>query len=246
MEWRAEGILISVRRHGEANAIIEVFTEEYGRHAGVVRGGASRKQAPVLQPGAQVDVSWRARLEDHLGTFTVEPIRSRTSQVMDDRLAMSGLNAVCGLLGFALAERDPHSELYYRTLDLFDRLGTDPHWPLTYLEWELALLEDMGFGLDLTSCAVTGTTQELIYVSPRTGRAVSRGGAGEWAAKLLPLPDVLRGVGDGSLTDLNDALTTTGHFLTNWMAAELGNNPLPPSRDRLVEALKKHVRTSAP
>jgi DNA repair protein RecO (recombination protein O) len=241
MEWRAEGILISVRRHGENNAIIEVLTEEYGRHAGVVRGGASRKQAPILQPGAQVDVSWRARLEDHLGTFSVEPIRSRAAQVMDDRLAMAGLNALCGLLGFALAERDPHPELYHRTLDLFDRLGTDQFWPLTYLEWELALLEDMGFGLDLSSCAVTGSTQELIYVSPRTGRAVSREGAGEWASRLLPLPDMLRGVGDGSFTGLNDALLTTGHFLTNWMAAELGNNPLPASRDRLVSAMKKHA-----
>lgn len=239
MEWRAEGILLAVRRQGEANVIIEVFTPEQGRHAGVVRGGASRKQAPILQPGAQIDVSWRARLEDHLGTFTVEPIRSRAAQVMDDRLAMSGLNALCGLLGFALAERDPHPELYDRTLDLFDRLGTDPYWPIAYLEWELALLEDMGFGLDLTSCAVTGTTQELIYVSPRTGRAVSRGGAGEWASKLLPLPDILRGVGDGSFSGLEDALTTTGHFLTNWMAAELGNTPLPASRDRLVAALKK-------
>jgi DNA repair protein RecO (recombination protein O) len=239
MEWRAEGILLAARRHGENNVIIEVFTPEQGRHAGVVRGGASRKQAPILQPGAQIDVSWRARLEDHLGTFTVEPVRSRAAQVMDDRMAMSGLNALCGLLGFALAERDPHPELYLRTLDLFDRLGTDPYWPITYLEWELALLEDMGFGLDLTSCAVTGTTQELIYVSPRTGRAVSKGAAGEWAAKLLPLPDILRGVGDGSFNGLADALTTTGHFLTNWMAAELGNNPLPASRDRLVQALKK-------
>lgn len=241
MEWRAEGILLAVRRHGENNVIIEVFTPEQGRYAGVVRGGASRKQAPILQPGAQIDVSWRARLEDHLGTFTVEPIRSRAAQVMDDRLAMSGLNALCGLLGFALAERDPHPELYARTLDLFDRLGSDPYWPISYLEWELALLEDMGFGLDLTSCAVTGTTQELIYVSPRTGRAVSRGGAGEWASKLLPLPDILRGVGDGSFSGLGEALTTTGHFLTNWMAAELGNNPLPASRDRLVTALRKRA-----
>lgn len=239
MEWRAQGILLSVRRYGESNAIIEVLTQDQGRHAGVVRGGASRKQAPVLQPGAQLEVSWRARLEDHLGTFTVEPVRSRAAQVMDDRLAMAGLNALCGLLCFALAERDPHPHLYARTLALFDQLGSDPYWPIAYLEWELALLEDMGFGLDLASCAVTGSTQELVYVSPRTGRAVSRGGAGEWAAKLLPLPDILRGVGDGSFAGLGDALTTTGHFLTNWMAAELGNKPLPASRDRLVEALRR-------
>jgi len=121
MEWREEGVLLSVRRHGEHAAIVEVFTAAHGLHAGVVRGGASRKMAPVLQPGAQLDLSWRARLADHLGAFGVEPVRSRAAQVMGDRQALAGLNAICGLLCFALAERDPHPELYAQTLDLFDR-----------------------------------------------------------------------------------------------------------------------------
>lgn len=237
MEWRGQGILLSARAHGEHAAIIDVFTPEQGRHAGVVRGGASRKMAPVLQPGAQLDVAWRARLEGHLGAFTVEPVKSRAAAVMGDRLALAGLNALCGLLQFALAERDPHPELYERTLLVFDLLGESDAWPLAYVQWELALLEDLGFGLDLESCAVTGSMQELIYVSPRTGRAVSRQGAGEWADRLLSLPDCLRGVGDGSLAGVPDALATTGHFLTNWMAPQLGNKPLPASRDRLVELL---------
>jgi DNA repair protein RecO (recombination protein O) len=242
MEWRSEGVLLAVRRHGENAAIIEVFTPDYGRHAGVVRGGASRKLAPILQPGAQLDVTWRARLEDHLGSFAVEPLKSRAASVMDDREALAGMNAICGLLSFALAERDPHPELYARSLHLFDALGAREDWPLIYLEWELALLEDMGFGLDLQSCAVTGSSQELIYVSPKTGRAVSRGAAGEWASKLLPLPDCLRGVGDGSRAGLLEALTTTGHFLTTWMAPQLGNKPLPAARQRLIDRFRAQAR----
>lgn len=237
MEWRSEGILLSVRRHGETAAIIDVFTPDHGRHAGVVRGGASRKWAPLLQPGAQLDVTWRARLEDHLGVFTVEPIRSRSAQVMDDRKALAGLNAICALLIFSLAERDPHPELYARSLALVDMLGVRQDWPQSYVAWELALLEDLGFGLDLTSCAVTGSSQELIFVSPKTGRAVSRGAAGDWADRLLPLPDCLRGVGDGGAQEVALAMRTTGHFLSKWVAPELGNKPLPAARQRLVDAL---------
>ena len=237
MEWRDTGILLSSRAHGEHAAIIDVFTPERGRHAGVVRGGAGRKMAPVLQPGAQLDVAWRARLEGHLGAFTVEPVKSRAAAVMGDRTALAGLNALCGLLQFALAERDPHPDLYERTLLVFDLLGESEAWPLAYVQWELALLEELGFGLDLESCAVTGSMQELIYVSPRTGRAVSRQGAGEWADRLLALPACLRGVGDGSLVGVPEALATTGHFLATWMAPQLGNKPLPASRDRLVGLL---------
>jgi DNA repair protein RecO (recombination protein O) len=239
MEWREQGILLSARRHGEHAAIIEVFTETQGLHAGVVRGGASRKLAPVLQPGAQLDLSWRARLQDHLGAFTVEPVKSRAAQVMGDRAALAGLNAICGLLRFAMAERDPHPELYAQTLDLFDRLGGDPAWPLAYMFWELALLEALGYGLDLESCAVTGETQGLRYVSPKSGRAVSEKGAGDWAARLLPLPPSLRGlIGSNALDEVSDGLRTTGHFLEAWMAPALGNKPLPAARGRLLEQLQ--------
>ncbi|MCY4179320.1 MAG: DNA repair protein RecO [Litoreibacter sp.] len=243
MEWRAEGVLLSVRRHGEHAAIIEMFTAEQGLHAGVVRGGAGRKMAPVLQPGAQLDVRWRARLQDHLGAFTVEPVRSRAAQVMGDREALAGLNAVCGLLCFALAERDPHPDLYAQTLDLLDRLGDDPAWPLAYMFWEVALLDALGFGLDLSVCAVTGQTQDLKYVSPKSGRAVSAEGAGEWADRLLPLPPSMRGlIGREALQEVPDGLRTTGHFIETWVAGSLGQKPVPAARQRLVEALARSTQ----
>jgi DNA repair protein RecO (recombination protein O) len=234
VEWRGTGILLSVRRHGESSAIIEVFTEDKGRHAGVVRGGTSRKIAPILQPGAQLDVAWRARLEDHIGTFAVEPVRSRAAIVMGNRLALAGLNAVTALLGFCLPEREAHAALYRRTEQLLDLLGQDDLWPLAYLQWEVALLTEMGFGLDLSSCAVTGSTENLIYVSPRTGRAVSAEAAGVWADRLLPLPEVLRGGGDALDAEIVQAFETTGYFLSFHLAPDLGSRPLPDARDRFV------------
>ncbi|MCL4156136.1 UNVERIFIED_CONTAM: hypothetical protein GTU68_013964 [Idotea baltica] len=241
MEWRDQGILLSTRRHGETSAIIEVFTPNQGRHAGVVRGGTSRKIAPILQPGAQLDLSWRARLEDHIGAFTVEPVRSRAAIAMGGRLALAGLNAVTGLLSFALPEREAHLPLYLRTEALLDLLGQEDIWPLAYLHWELSLLEELGYGLDLTTCAVTGATEGLIYVSPKSGRAVSREGAGEWADRLLPLPDVMRGVGDAEDSQIAEALRTTGHFLETHMANALGARPLPEARARYVEAFNRSI-----
>lgn len=239
MDWRGAAILLTVRRHGETSAIIDVFSEERGRHAGVVRGGTSRKIAPILQPGAQLDVAWRARLEDHIGAFTVEPVRSRAALVMGDRLALAGLNAVTGMLGFCLPEREAHRPLYRRTEQLLDLLGQNEVWPLAYLRWEVALLEEMGFGLDLGRCAVTGATEDLIYVSPRSGRAVSRAGAGDWAERLLPLPDVLRGVGNAPDIEVALGLETTGYFLTHHLAPDLGNRPVPDARARFVDAFSR-------
>lgn len=235
MEWRDQGILLSARSHGESAAIIEVFTPEHGRHAGVVRGGASRRLAPILQPGAQLDVVWRARLEDHIGTFTVEPVRSRAMLVMNDRLALAGLNAVTSLLLFALPEREAHEPLYERTEKLMDLMGARDVWPLAYLRWELALLQELGFGLDLSACAVNGLrANDLSYVSPRTGRAVSRAGAGEWADRLLPLPPCLLGHGAAPDAEIAEGFALTGHFLHNRLAHELGNKPLPEARARFV------------
>lgn len=236
MQWRDHGILINVRRHGESSAIIDVFTETHGRHAGVVRGGTSRKNAPILQPGAQLDLLWNARLEDHLGTYQVEPIRSRAAAALSGRLALAGLNTVTALLVFCLAEREVHGALYQRTEQLLDLLGQDDIWPLAYLNWELALLDEMGFGLDLTSCAVTGQPNDLVYVSPKSGHAVSAKGAGIWADRLLPLPPCLRGQGPAPDDDIIQAFRTTGHFLELRLAPELGHKPLPDARSRFVEA----------
>ena len=241
MEWRDQGILLSNRRHGETSAIIEVFTPAHGRHAGVVRGGASRKLAPILQPGAQLDLTWRARLEDHIGTFTVEPVRSRAAVSMGDRLTLAGLNAVCALLLFTCPEREAHPVLYARTEQLLDLLGQTDVWPLAYLRWEMTLLDEMGFGLDLSTCAVLGAqANDLSFVSPRSGRAVSRAGAGEWADKLLPLPACLLG-GGGDDRDVSEGLRVTGHFLTNHLAPQLGNLPLPAARARFVERFRNHL-----
>jgi DNA repair protein RecO (recombination protein O) len=241
MEWREEGILLAVRKHGETAAIIEVFTEGHGRHAGVVRGGTSRKIAPTLQPGAQLDVTWRARLEDHLGAFSVEPVRSRVAQFMEGRETLAALNAVTTLLSFALPERERHAALYQRTLALLDMIGEGSFWPLAYLRWELSLLEDLGFGLDLSRCTVTGTSDNLTFVSPKTGRAVSQAGAGEWVEKLLPLSPALLGRGDGSDTELLEGLKVTGHFLTTQLAPALGDRLLPQPRQRFLDVLARRL-----
>lgn len=239
MEWRDEGILLLVRPHGENAAIIECLTAEHGRHAGVVRGGAGRRMGPILQPGAQLDVRWRARLEEHIGSFQPELLRSRAGIAMSGRLSLAGMNAVLHLLAFCLAEREPYRDLYLRSERLLDLLGQDDIWPFAYLQWELELLDDLGFGLDLTRCAVTGQQEDLVYVSPKSGRAVSRAGAGDWADRLLPLPPVLLGQGDATDAEIADALRVTGYFLEAKLAVSLGNKPLPDARARLLEQLSR-------
>ncbi|AMJ48826.1 DNA repair protein RecO [Cereibacter sphaeroides] len=237
MEWRDEGALLSVRRHGESSAIIEVFTAAHGRHAGVVRGGASRKIAPILQPGAQLDLTWKARLDEHMGAFTVEPLRSRTA-LLGDRLGLAGLNAICAMLHVTLPEREPHSTLWQESMVLLDALDR-PGWPPAYLRWEMRLLEETGFGLDLTRCAVTGSREDLAFVSPKTGRAVSSGAAGGWADRLFPLPLALLGQGPASAEEVRQGLAITGHFLGRELAPLLNGRPLPEARARLMELLAR-------
>lgn len=239
MEWREDGILLSVRRHGESAAIAEVFTRDHGRHMGVVRGGASRRMSPILQVGAQLDLTWRARLDAHLGVFTVELIRSRAAAVMDDPLALSALSSALGLASFALSEREAVPKLYDDTHALLEALVAGQGWLPLYLEWEMDLLTGMGFGLDLSQCAVTGSTQDLAYVSPRSGRAVSRGAAGEWADRLLTLPAFLRGVGIADLSAMREGFALTGYFLTHRLAPALGDKPLPAARERFMARLAK-------
>ncbi len=227
--------MLGAKRHGESAAILDLFTAGQGRHLGVLRGGASRKMAPLLQPGAQLDATWRARLDAHLGAYTIDLIKSRAAEAMEDRVMLAGLTTVCALLSFALPEREAHPALYARSLALLDGLGAE-RWGSAYLSWELALLEDTGFGLDLTRCAVSGSTEDLVYISPRTGRAVARDHAGEWADKLLPFPAVLRGE-QGNAAELAQGFRVTGHFLAHHLAPALGDRPLPPARDRLVAFL---------
>lgn len=232
MDWSAEGILLSARPHGESAAIIEVLTAEYGRHLGVVRGGGGRKMAPVLQPGAQLALSWRARLDQHIGAFTAEPLQARAAKVLADAERLAGLTSLCALAGFALPEREPQPRLYPLTVALAD-LIVSGDWFGPYLRWERALLEETGFGLDLSACALTGTAEDLAYVSPRTGRAASRAAAGAWADRLLPLPQALLAEVPADRAAMAEGLRTTGHFLAQVLAPALGSRPLPAARDRL-------------
>lgn len=238
MEWRDEGALLSMRRHGESAAIIEVFTKDHGRHSGVVHGGASRKMAATLQPGTQLDVTWRARLGDQLGTFAVEPLRARA--VLDSRLGLTGLNAVCAMLHLCLPEREAHPALWSRTITLLDDLGSDG-WGDAYLRWEMALLEEMGFALELGRCALTGSREDLAFVSPRTGRSVSRAGAGEWASRLMPLPPMLLGQGGASRAELAQGFALTGHFLARALQTMGARHPMPEARARLLDLLTREV-----
>lgn len=239
MDWREDGVLLAVRRHGETAAIIEVFTEGHGRHAGVVRGGAGRRLSPVLQVGAQLDLVWRARLEDHLGAFSVEPLRSRAGALLGDPLGLAGLASVCALLAHALPERAAYPALYEGSVTLLDLIPATPAWPLAYLRWEVALLATLGFALDLTRCAVTGARDGLIYVSPRTGRAVSAAGARGYEDKLLSLPPCLRGAGAAPNAEIATALRVTGHFLQREVGPQRPGKPFPPARARLLDRLAR-------
>jgi DNA repair protein RecO (recombination protein O) len=237
LAWRDAAILLAVRRHGEGDAIVELLTAERGRHCGVVKGGAGRRLGPVLQPGAQLDVEWRARLEAHIGTARVEPVKSRAGAIMADGRALAALSSATALLVAFLPEREPHPALYETTAALFDALAEGLDWPGLYARWELALLAELGFGLDLDRCAATGATEALIWVSPRTGRAVSREAGAPWADRLLPLPAFLREGGAAAPAEVAAALRLTGHFLERHAAPAFGVERAPAARGRLMERL---------
>ena len=235
IEWRDQGICLGARPHGESAAIVEVFTAHHGRHAGVVRGGAGRKMAATLQPGTQMDVVWRARLEDHIGAFTVEPVHVRAGLAMGDPVTLLGLGASVALLQATLPERAAQDALYQATVALFDLFAYPDVWPAAHLRWELLLLDTLGFALDLSSCAVTGAVTGLEFVSPRSGRAVTRVAAGDWADRLLPLPPCLTGTPPADLADIAAGLGVTGHFLAQ-ILAETGAR-LPEARGRYLAHL---------
>jgi len=221
MEWSDQGVLLSMRKHGEHAAIIEVLTAEHGRHAGIVQGGGSRRMAPLLQPGGQVALEWRARLEDHLGSFKVEPIRSRAATIMADRTNLLLLGTISAMLTAFMAEREPHAGIYARTLDLLDSMENAESRFGAYVFWELELLRDLGFGIDLTTCAATGTHRDLIYISPRSGRAVSREAGAPYKDRMLPLP---------------------GFLFTHQLAPSLGVKELPAARARWLGHLERSAR----
>ncbi len=231
--WRDEAVILSYARHGESAALLEVFARNHGRHKGIVRGGGSRKQAPNLQPGHVVSVEYSARLEEHLGTFRMEPERSFVAQLMSDQTRLAGFQSIAALTRFSMEERDPHRGLYRAALRWLEA----EDFARAYLEWELVLLEEAGFELDLKRCAVTGQSTELSYISPKSGRAVSREAAGEWANRLLPYSPAFS-ENDPSVEDIIIALEVTEYFLTHWLAKMIGKSALPDARTRFVDRLQ--------
>src|SRR4051812_887988 len=194
MEWTDEGIVLGVRRHGESSAIVELLTRGHGRHLGLVRGGSGSRMRPLLQPGNSVRAVWRARLDEHLGTYAIEGLRLRAATLFASSHAVYGVTHLASLARL-LPERDPHEDIYEmleRTLDDFDDVGEAA---VHLVRFELAMLAELGFGLDLDSCAATGGTSELFYVSPKSGGAVSRQAGEPWQDRLLRLPPVFRGGG---------------------------------------------------
>lgn len=222
MQWTDDAIVLGIRRHGEANAIAELFTREHGRHLGLVRGGFGSRLKPVLQPGNSVRAQWRARLDEHLGHYTVEPVRARTASMFANSHALFGVTHLASLARL-LPERDPHGSLYEELEAILDRLDDVGSVVPRIARFEMRMLAELGFGLDLESCAATGETDDLVYVSPRSGRAVSRSAGEAWADKLLRLPSFLQ---DNDATpaaaELADAFALTGFFLTRFVLEPRG------------------------
>ncbi len=239
MEWTDEGMLLSVRKHGEGAAIIEVLTKNHGRHAGVVRGGGARKSAALLQPGAQLAVRWRARLAEHLGSFSVEPKFSRVTEIMAGRREIAAFAAISGLVLTCLPEREPQGAIYAKVMALMEDFSIDSAWLAKYIRWELLMLDELGFGLDLAGCAVTGTNDNLAYVSPKTGRAVSSAAAVGWEDRLLKLPVFLTDPEFHlpSNESIMQGLVLSGYFLKSGILASDGRKEMPQARDRFVAVL---------
>jgi DNA repair protein RecO (recombination protein O) len=243
MEWRDEGLIIGVRRHGEASTIVEAMTRAHGRHLGLVRGGRSPRLRATLQPGNTVGLVWRARLDEHLGSFAVEPLALRAGRLMGSALALAGINYLAALVR-VLPERDPHQTVYEAASLIAEALDSALA-PTLIARFEAQILAECGFRLDLSSCAATGATDRLVYVSPKSGRAVSAEAGVPWRDRLLPLPPFLR---EGaplearpSAAEIADAFRLTGFFLARALFS-LRGEPLPDSRAAFLAAAAREAR----
>lgn len=234
MDWEAPGVVLQARPYGEGDAIAAVMTEEHGLCRGLARGGGARGKAAIWQPGNLIQVRWVARLADQLGSFSAELVHSGAAQVMDDAMALAILASACALAEGSLPEREPHPRVFRGLLDLIARLPLSVELLSDYVRWEDVLLAELGYGLDLSACTVTGETSGLRFVSPRTGRAVTQQGAGAWAARLLRLPGFLVGGNAAELADIEDGLRLTGHFLAR-DAFGTRHRPLPTARQMLYD-----------
>lgn len=232
MEWSDTAIVLSARRHGESSAIMSVLSAAHGRHSGLVRGGAGRRAQGVLQPGNRVSLVWRARLAEHLGTFTWEPLEPLGTRWLDDAARLAAIASACALTEMLLPEREPHGGVHDALAAWLTAIG-GPDWQSLYVRWELGLLADLGFGLDLSRCAVTGRNDQLIYVSPKSGAAVSASAGEPYRDRLLPLPPFLLSGDDGTPAEIADGLRLTGYFLERHLLGPQGKRP-PPARMRFI------------
>jgi DNA repair protein RecO (recombination protein O) len=239
MEWSDQGIVLGVRRHGESSAIVELLTRGHGRHLGLVRGGAGSRMRPLLQPGNSVRAVWRARLDEHLGYYVVEGIRLRAATVLASSHAVYGVTHLASLVRL-LPERDPHQDIYDRLDRTLDDLDDAGEAAVHLVRFELAMLAELGFGLDLQSCAATGETADLIYVSPKSGNALSRQAGEPWRDRLLRLPPFLRGAEHGSWSDqdLQDGFRLTGLFLLRHVLEPRGQRH-SDAREGFINAVVK-------
>ncbi len=239
MEWRDEGLITGIRRHGESSAIVEVLTRSHGRHLGMARGARSKTNAPALQPGNSVSVTWRARLEEHMGAFVLESTRQRSSEILGSALALHGVNHL-GALARLLPEREPHPGLHETFELVADHLHEPRIAPALMVRLEMAVLVELGFGLDLSKCAATGVTDDLIYVSPKSGKAVSRHAGEPWRDRLLPLPGFLAGRADSAdAASVSDGFRLTGYFLERDFFSPRGSGLPDARRSFIAEAIRR-------
>jgi DNA repair protein RecO (recombination protein O) len=244
MQWTDEGIVLGVKRHGETSAIAELLTRQHGRHLGLVRGGFGSRLKPVLQPGNSVSALWRARLDEHLGHYTIEVVKSRTASIFGARHAVYGVTHLASLARL-LPERDPHLALYDALIEILDRLDDAALVAPLVARFELQLLSELGFGLDLAACASTGATADLIYVSPKSGRAVSRTAGEPWAEKLLRLPAFLLDPAAAAAgADVADGFALTEYFLTRHVLEPRGLS-LSDARAHFIVAITRALPSVA-
>jgi len=238
MQWRGDAFVLTSRRHGESSAIINVLSRDEGRFAGLVRGGAGKNRRPIIEPGNRITATWRARLEEHLGTFDCELVEAHAARWLGDAIRLGAMSAALGIAATALPEREAHPPIFDGLSILLTSLDGDD-WPSVYVKWEMGLLAELGFGLDLSCCAATGQTDDLVYVSPKSGRAVSREAGEPYRDKMLPLPRFLCESGRaGSMQEVADGLRLTGYFLDSQIYAVSGGE-LPDARKRFFQRLRK-------
>jgi len=237
MEWTEDGIVLAARRHGESGLVLSLLTRERGRHAGLVRGGAGRRARALYEPGNRLRATWKARLADHLGGFTCELAAANTAALLDDAARLAALTSACAVVEVALPEREPHPGAFDQLVELIALLP-GPDFAADYVRWELALLGELGFGLDLSSCAATGSSDDLAYVSPKSGRAVSRAAGAPYRGRLLALPGFLLADRPAGPGDIGAGLRLTGHFLAQHVFSHRDRGA-PAARSRLVERLSR-------